>query len=177
MIPQRAVSAFIALATASTVKETLASQLELENPALLVTLPLSIVKHNLIPSNISEFSCPHRQKLHDKCSDVTQLDKMTVPPVNMVLEVMKVPLTKDAYKAIKRDLHYSRQMSKDDPLHKKISDYQQQASNQRLISSKFHETGEREGALMHSMLAFGFDLKAKVANIPLAIQTAMKRHE
>lgn len=165
MIPQIAMRGLIALTGAFAAKEVLVAKFELENPALLVTLPLSIMKHNVIPStDVPQFSCPHRQKLHEKCSDVTQFDKFTVPPVNKVLDEMNVPLTKDAYKAIKQDLYHSKQMSSDDPRHKRISDYKQQATNQKTIASAFHEAGEKEGALMHTILASSFSLKAALAD-------------
>jgi hypothetical protein len=165
MIPQMAMRGLIALTSAFTAKEAFVAKFELENPALLVTLPLSIIKYSVIPSvDLPQFNCPHRQKLHEKCNDVTQFDKLTVPPVNKVLDDMNIPLTKDAYKAIKQDLYHSKQMSTDDPRHKRISDYKQQATNQTLIASAFHEAGEKEGALMHTMLASSFSLKATLAD-------------
>lgn len=168
MIPSLAIRGLLGVSVATAgyiAKEQVAKRYELENPALLVTLPMSIVRHNLLPtSEYSQFHCPLRQKLHEKCADISEFDKKTVPPVNIALDKEKVPLTREAYKALKQDMAHTRQMSSEDPLHKKIDDYRQQATNQRSISSAFHSAGEREGALMHSMLATGFDLKAGIAD-------------
>lgn len=163
MLPRLAIQGLIGTATALAMKEAIVAKFELENPALLVTLPASIIKHAILPTPIPEFTCPHRQKLHAKCSDASTFDKMTVPPVNIALHHRQVPLTKDAYRALKEDIMHAKQMSADDPMHKKISDYQQQAINQRKIADAFHKGGEREGALMHSMLAVGFDIRAGMA--------------
>lgn len=145
---------------------------KLEEPQLLVILPAAIVADNAktgfqtalgIPSTPPEFECPNRAKLHEKCADASLFDKLTIPPVNKTLNQRGTALTKDSYRAIKKDIYHSTTMDfMKDPVHKKIADYHQQTESQRDISKSFTEAGEHEGALMHKVLANAFNVKAQV---------------
>lgn len=133
---------------------------ELENPALLAVLPAAIATHFVFPTSYATFSCPNRQKLNEKCTSAGAFDKATILPVNRVLDEKGVPLSKEAYHLIKKDVKHTQQMFPDDPVHKKIRDYRQQSQNQKDIAAAFYKTGEREGALLHSMLACAYNVRA-----------------
>ncbi|KGP64278.1 hypothetical protein EP47_00040 [Legionella norrlandica] len=139
-----------------------------ENPELLVTLPFSIMTHAISPSPEVEFACPYRKQLHEMCSDATFFDRMTIIPVNKYLERQKVPLSKEAFIAIKNDIEHSKQMEEPRDPHQQIRDFWQQSRNQREIAQAFHNSGEREGAALHNSLASGFSLKATLAEHALA---------
>jgi hypothetical protein len=163
MISGLAIRGLLALSGGFAAKEAVVSKLGLENPALLVTLPLSIIKHNVAPSSEDhQFNCPYRQKLHEKCSNVSLFDKRTIPPVNIALDQKNIPLTKESYKAIVQDIKHTQQKNPVDTLRKEVAHIKQQVFNQRDIAMNFSMAGEKEGALLHSVLANGFALKGEV---------------
>ena len=168
MIPKYLVKGLLTASTGFLAKEAFVAKFELTNPDLLVTLPLSIITHNGkkilgMPNEVPEFQCPNRKKLHERCTDAKFFDRYTVPPVNIALHEEKVKLTRESYKALKADMKHTKQMKPEDPLHKKISDTYKQAENQTRIAESFYKAGEKEGALIHTMLAKVFDVKATVA--------------
>lgn len=139
---------------------------KLQEPALLVVLPTAIIKDNVkavvsMPEPPPEFTCPNRAKLHEKCSDASFFDQLTIPPVNAALEKRNTPLTKESYKLLKQDMKHSAEMDFfKDPVHKKIADYHLQTESQRKISASFARAGEHEGALLHKVVANVFAVRA-----------------
>ena len=164
MISRMSAGLLVASDAGRAAKEAFASTIAgFTNPKLFVTLPVAIAAHAVSPSPTPIFDCPNREALHNECADAKLFDRMTVVPVNIALHNERVPLTKESLHALRTDINHSKQMSPEDPLHKKVKDYQQQGVNQRVIAASFSEAGEHEGAFMHKMLASAFDLRATVA--------------
>lgn len=134
---------------------------KLEDPVLLVALPLAIVKETFAPVESPSFECENRAKLHDHCTNAGWFDRMTIPPVNNELNRRGISLTKESLKAIRKDIEHTNQMSFTDPVHKKIEDYHEASRKQGKIAKTFTEAGEHEGALMHNVISNVFSLKAK----------------
>lgn len=172
MLSQFAVKCMVSYSTKELGKFAFKEAPKLEEPELLVILPTAIVADNVktglqtafgVPSAPPEFTCPNRAKLHEKCADASLFDKLTIPAVNNTLNQRGTTLTKDSYRAIKKDIYHSATMDfMKDPVHKKIADYHKQTESQIDISKSFTEAGEHEGALMHKILANGFHVKAQV---------------
>jgi hypothetical protein len=172
VLSQFAVKCFVSYTTKELGKFALNEAPKLEEPQLLVILPTAIVADNVktglqtafgVPSTPPEFTCPNRAKLHEKCADAGLFDKLTIPAVNKTLNQRGTALTKDSYRAIKKDIYHSATMDFiKDPVHKKIADYHKQTESQMDISKSFTEAGEHEGALMHKVLASGFNVRAQV---------------
>lgn len=137
-------------------------ELGFEEPKLLVTLPFSIIKDNLVrPNDDHSFKCTKREALHGHCADANFFDRATIPPVNKYLDKRGVTLTKESLHRIKDDIEHSKQMSQADPVEKKIKDYYKQAEHQKLIADSFASANEKEGAVLHSTLSVAFHIKAK----------------
>ncbi|AUH70777.1 Uncharacterised protein [Legionella sainthelensi] len=137
---------------------------EFENPSLLLALPFSIVRNQISPvQHPKEFTCPHRQELHEHCTKAGSFDQMTVPPVNTVLHKKGIPLSKDALYAIKDDIDHSTSLKSDATAHEKIQHYKQQSANQRRIGDAFMKSQEPEGAFMHHVLSGFFAAKATIS--------------
>lgn len=145
------------------VKSVASDVVKIENPLLLLVLPASIVVDNVLPASTSpSFDCPNRERLHNECTEAAAFDKLTIPPVNRVLNNKDVPLTNESLNALRADINHSKQMSISDPVHKKIEDYHEQHFMQRDIARSFARAGEHEGALLHKGLAGGFQLRAHI---------------
>lgn len=141
---------------------------KLEDPVLLVALPTAIVKENFVQVDTPKFDCPNRAELDDHCSNMGFFDRLTVPPVNNELHRRGISLTKDSLMALKNDMDHTKQMSFSDPVHKKIEDYRKAPELQKDIASSFAKAGEREGALMHNMIAKTFSLRSTAYEFVIA---------
>ena len=163
MLSKIVIRVIIAGTTGYVAKEAIVAKFDLTNPALLIALPVSILRHGVVPCNYPNYICPNRQELHKHCSDANWFDNLTVIPINSYLDKQNIRLSQESLKAIKSDIAHTKQMSSEDPMHKKIQDYFKQADHQREIAHSFHKSGEPEGALMHSILAGCFNIRASLS--------------
>lgn len=149
-----------------------------QDPRLLVLIPASIVKDNVLGYDAAhEYQCKVREELDTHCADANVFDKLTIGPVNRFLDKSGVKLHKDSMNKIKDDIEHSKQMSPSDPIEKKIRDYYKLADNQKLIASSFANAGEHEGALLHNVLSGAFYVTAKAYHIVAEKVSGVKLEE
>lgn len=148
---------------------------EFENPVLFAALPFAIAKNIFVPQQSKPFECPHRQELERECGKASLFDKLTISPVNAALgHNFNMPLSPGAKQAIIADMRHTSSMRSDSPSW--VSDCHDQAKHQKNIAREFSKTGEHEGAVMHTVLAGAFTLKAKAAELIVRAEE-VREHE
>lgn len=131
----------------------------LDRPELFYVLPQSIMKEILLsPEEQHQYIDPLRHKLDLFVKENgSWFDKKTISAVNAELDRLGVKLTKEAYLAIKNDILHTKHI---DTRIDKIAGRYEQFNHQVEIAKAFANSGEMEGAILHTILAGGVKLLA-----------------
>lgn len=138
-------------------------QLNFHHPAYLFTLPYSIVSDPVTKlSTTHQFKDPLRALLNEKCANASWFDRMTIPPVNATLDRDKVPLTKDAFNALLRDMESTmKPIDSEEALKLHMKGI---VLRQGEIAEAFHKSDEDEGYVLHSVVKGVFGISKVVVH-------------